>query len=41
MDILDAIINFLNITDSVNLVKKKWNTLSDENEYLGKELNSF
>ena len=41
MDILDAIINFLNITDSANLVKKNWNTLADENEYLGERIKSF
>jgi hypothetical protein len=41
MDILDFIINFLNITDSVNLVKKNWDILSDKNEYLGERIKSF
>ena len=38
---LELIINFLNIIDSENLVKKNWNILSDKNEYLGERIKSF
>jgi hypothetical protein len=41
MDILDFIINLLNLTDSENLVKKKWDILSDKNEYLGERIIAF
>jgi hypothetical protein len=41
MDILDIIINFINVTDSENLVKKNWDILSDKNEYLGERIISL
>jgi hypothetical protein len=41
MDILDAIINFFNVTDSTNLLKKNWTILFDKNEYLGERIKAF
>ncbi|POY41293.1 hypothetical protein C3L50_01865 [Flavobacterium alvei] len=41
MDILDFIINLLNLNDSENLIKKKWNIFTDKNEYLGEKIISF
>jgi hypothetical protein len=41
MNILDLIINFFNVTDSENLVKKNWNILSDKSEFLGERIKSF
>jgi hypothetical protein len=41
MDILDLIINFFNVTDSENLLKKNWNILSDDSEYFGERIKSF
>jgi len=41
MDYLDAILNFLNIFDNSNYIRKDYNTLTDKNEYLGKRIFSF
>ena len=41
MDILDAIINFFNVTDSTNLLKKNWTIFFDKNEYLGERIKAF
>ena len=41
MDILDFIINFLNITDSENIIMKYWNVFSDKNEYFGERIKSL
>jgi hypothetical protein len=41
MDFLDAIINFFNVTDSTNLLKKNWTILYDKNEYLGERIKAF
>ena len=38
---LELIINFLNVVDSENPLKKNWNILSDKNEYLGGIIKSF
>lgn len=41
MDYLDALFNFLNISDNSNYIKKDYNSLIDKNEYLGKRILSF
>jgi hypothetical protein len=41
MDILDAIIDFFNFTGSSSLLKKKFTTFKDKEEYLGERIKSF
>ncbi|GAA4044564.1 hypothetical protein GCM10022388_07290 [Flavobacterium chungnamense] len=41
MDVLDIIINFINVTDSSNLINKNWIILSDKNEYQGERNKAF
>lgn len=41
MDVMDAIINFLNISDNAHFVRKDYNKLIDKNEYLGPRILSF
>ena len=41
MDYLDALFNFLNISDNSHYIKKDYNALIDKNEYLGKRILSF
>jgi hypothetical protein len=41
MDILTAIIDFLNVTDNSHYIKKDIKKLLDKNEYLGSRILSF
>lgn len=41
MDLIDAIINFFNVTDSTSLLKKNFEILKDEDEYLGERIKAF
>jgi hypothetical protein len=41
MDYLDALFNFLNITDNSHYLRKDYDALIDKKEYLGKRILSF
>lgn len=41
MDFLTAIVDFLNVTDNSNYIKKDIKKLLDKNEYLGPRILSF
>lgn len=41
MDYLDALFNFLNISDNSHYIKKDYNAVIDKNEYFGKRILSF
>jgi len=41
MDYLTILFDFLNVLDSKNILKEKWNILTDKNEYKGTRFFAF
>ena len=41
MDFIDAVINFLNVTDSTSLLKKNFEILKGKDEYPGERIKAF